>query len=532
MVNKNILDFLNESGVNYVLQSIKSKNKSEYEKIKNIFFEKKIELNNFEIENLNIIDFEWKGLDRDRNWWWQLQALPFLNWYINSYELQNSEEKERLYKLCLASIRNWIIKTAESESPLAWHDHATAFRVRNIVNWLVFCEIKGLNKGRLTEKLQLTTVIFDHLDWLAEDKNFSFHTNHGFDQAMVVLTVSLMFDGVKFDSYRRISRNRLKEEINYAFTDEGVHKENSPGYQKFMLSRLKQLKIFSLLGDRDISSSVEVYLEKAEGFLKAITLPNGFLPLIGDTRLEAGLLETEDELNSQTKGYAVFDYSKSGYVVIKGKDGKEKEFYILLKNCHQSNYHRHDDDMMIFVFYDGEVVFGDAGLYNHQEKDIRRINVRSFLGHSVPYVLKTAIRNKEWLEKKPRLERVDEMTFKMESSMFGLTLLREIKVVTEPNLSITINDTRSQKNYEKIWSNFFIPECSKLFKKEGRLLLGFKGFLCEICNIDHTEIESCLGWEEAGFEKGAYSSEEYGVLKPALRISFESRPVVINFNNY
>ncbi|MGG5152596.1 heparinase II/III family protein, partial [Alcaligenes aquatilis] len=465
--------------------------------------------------------FQWKGLDRDRNWWWQLQALPFLNWYINSYELQSDEEKERFYKFCLASIRNWLVKTKESESPLAWHDHATAFRVRNIVNWLVFCEIKGLNKGRLTEKVQLTSVIFDHLDWLTEDRNFSFHTNHGFDQAMIVLTVSLMFDGVEFDSYKKINRNRLKEEISYAFTDEGVHKENSPGYQKFMLSRLKQLNIFSLLGDEEISSSVELYLKKAESFLKAITLPNGYLPLVGDTRLETGLLETQDEVDSRYKGYAVFDYSKSGYMVIKGKDGKEKEFYILLKNCHQSNYHRHDDDMMVFVFYDGDVVLGDAGLYNHQEKDIRRVNVRSFLGHSVPYISKNAIRNKDLLIVEPKIERVDEMVFKMESSMFGLVLSREIRVVTEPNLSITIKDSMPQKDSEEVWSNFFIPECPKLHWEDRKLLLGFKGFLCEIYNVHYSEVESCLGWEEAGIEKGAYFSEEYGVLKPALRISFK-----------
>lgn len=531
MVNKNILDSLNKNGVDYIQGLFKSKNKIEYEKIRNIFSDKIIQFNNFENESLNILDFDWKGLDKDRNWWWQLQALPFLNWYVNSYEIQSDEERQRFYKLCIAAIRNWVIKTKDGGSPLAWHDHATAFRVRNVVNWLVFCENKGLNKGRLTEKLEMSSVIYEHLDWLVEDGNYSLHTNHGFDQAMITLTISLMFDGAKFDSYRNVSRSRLKGEIDYAFTVEGVHKENSPGYQKFMLSRLRQLNVFSSLGDQKISSSVEKYLGKAESFLKTITLPNGLLPLVGDTKLEAGLVELQDQSIAQRQKCVVHDYSESGYVIVKGEDGREKEFYILLKNCHDSNYHRHDDDMMIFVFYDGEIVFGDAGLYNHQEKDIRRINIRSFLGHSVPYVLKKAIRNKDLLGRKPSINRINEMSFKMESSMFGVVLSREVRILTEPYLSIMVNDSKSHGEYEgEVWSNFFIPESEGILQEEGRLLLGFKKFVCEIFNVDKNEIQCCLGWEGLDFKEGAYFSEEYGVIRPALRIAFESRPIIINFS--
>src|SRR5690606_12221370 len=131
------------------------------------------------------------------------------------------------------------------------------------------------------------------------------------------------------------------------------------------------------LGEQHVSQMGERYIEKAEAFLRAITLPNGDLPMIGDTRGGDKGLPYE-----QKEKVDVLDYSESGYVIIRGKDGAGKDFFILMKNTHGSNYHRHDDDMMLYVLYDREVVFGDAGLLSHNEKDPKRLFVRSHFAHS------------------------------------------------------------------------------------------------------------------------------------------------------
>ena len=381
MSTQELLACVVPSAIDYIKNTVSTKSKVDYLKLKKLFDKKQLEAKNFEDTSLDILVFDWKSLERDRNWWWQLQALPFLNWYVNSLALQSVEEKKSYFYLCLEAILNWINHAKQSkESPLVWHDHATAFRVRNIANWLVLCHSAGLpiNEKKGTEKLG--NLVIEHLDWLQDDKHYSKHTNHGFDQAMIVLTIGLMFDCVDFGPYRRVSRERLKDEVGYAFTNQGVHKENSPGYQKVMLGRLNQLRNLVSLGEQEIYQMGEAYIEKAEAFLRAITLPNGYLPMIGDTRGKDKGLPYQ-----QKEQVDVLDYSASGYVVVRGADGKGKQFFIILKNAHDSNYHRHDDDMMIYLSYEGEVELGDGGLYKHQESDEQRKHLRSCLSHSVPY---------------------------------------------------------------------------------------------------------------------------------------------------
>ncbi len=519
MENINILKKLKKAGEDYIKSTIKSKNKVDFDKLKSLFCFGVLDLRNFEKESIDIKRFSWVDVERDRNWWWQLQSLPFLNWYVNSYDLQTKEERVLFYKSCVESIRNWLEKTSKYESPLAWHDHATAFRVRNVVNWLVFCSLNAAEVQQEDEVCEISSLIYEHLTWLHENKNFSKHTNHGFDQAMISLTVSLMFEDADLEECRERSKARLKDELEYAFSDEGVHKENSPGYQKFMLERLRQLTVFSILGELEFSEIVDKYLTNATQFLKVITLPNGKLPLIGDTKYEEGVPWGEPEGGGALEAVNVYDYSVSGYVIVRGKDGNKKDFYILLKNCHDSNYHRHDDDMMLFFYYDGKVVFGDGGLYNHQENDVRRKNVRSYMAHSVPYVESRAIRNKDQLLKKPEIIRTNDLEFVMKSSMFGVEISRTVSLVVESGLRIKIKDEVLNEESYEAKKVFLVDEFEDFKVVDNIVELGFSGFKCYIENKNYKKlVEYKLGWDEGDLEVGAYISKEYGKLVPALRV--------------
>ena len=333
----------------YIQNAVNSKNKTDYQKLKTLFDDQRFEAKSFDDTEIDILTFDWQSLDRDRNWWWQLQALPFLNWYANSVALQSDEEKSRYFSTCMEAIHNWIEQAKyNKESPLAWHDHAAAFRVRNLVNWLVFCHLNGLSVSEEVHAKKLGDLVIEHLDWIQEDKHYSKHTNHGFDQAMIALTIASMFSRDDFETYRQLNRARLEDEVTFAFTDEGVHKENSPGYQKMMLGRLKQLRTLAPLGEQVVSQMGERYIEKAEAFLRAITLPNGYLPMIGDTRGGDEGLPYE-----QKEQVDVLDYSASGYVIVRGVV-LEKDFHLVFKASHLSHYHRHDDDLSIHLYYNGK----------------------------------------------------------------------------------------------------------------------------------------------------------------------------------
>lgn len=517
MATRNLLACATTGATKYIQKAVNPKNKLDYQKLKKLFDEHQFVTNNFDDTELNLITFDWQSLERDRNWWWQLQALPFLNWYVNSLELQTEEERTRYLSLCLDAIHGWIKNAKQNkESPLVWHDHASAFRARNITNWLLFCDTVGLWLKEESRIDPFANLIIEHLDWLQEDKHYSKHTNHGFDQAMIALTISLMFARDDFEPYRQCNRARLKDEVTFAFTDEGVHKENSPGYQKMMLGRLKQLRTFSPLGEQEISQMGELYIEKAEAFLRAITLPNGYLPMIGDTKGgEVGLLNND----GLKKGIDVFDYSSSGYVIVKGKSEKVGEFYFLIKNCHFSNYHRHDDDLMIFLWSNGDVVLGDGGLYSHNEKhEIRRF-LRSHLAHTTVYIKEKPIRDKAGIKFLPNVV-VDEDkgVVSAKSYMFGAEIKR---VIDFSNIEKGLILIRDSSEGSPLFLNLFFGENAdiKLIKRNFFKVDFLSSFYC----LESTaKFHGLFRGENRTLSEASYVSSKYGVSNDNFRIVMAS----------
>lgn len=531
MTLNELLSCASPKAIGYIKKVIKPSNENDYRKLKRLFDENFFVTNNFNDARIDIVAFDWQSSEYDRNWWWQLQALPFLNWFANSYELQTEEERARFFSLCLDAIQYWVSNAKNNQkSPLVWHDHAAAFRVRNLTNWLLFCHTVGLPISKEERAKSLANLIIEHLDWLQEDKHYSKCTNHGFDQSMIALTIGLMFNQNDFEVYRQKNRERLKSEVIFAFTDEGVHKENSPGYQKMMLARLKQLRPLALLGEQEICQIGERYIEKAEAFLRAITLPNGYLPMIGDTRGGDEGLPYE-----QTERVDILNYSASGYVIVRGADGVDKEFYILLKNSHESNYHRHDDDLMIYLFYDGKVVLGDGGLLNHNEKDARRIFLRSHLAHSVPYVGKKTIRNRDELIKKPVINLDSQGAVVMASHMFGEELKRRVEFNFKNALEISVKDSIANEVMKDINSNFIFGQCADVSASEFSVKAFFESFDCSISCATAENVRLFYGWIAEKQEGNAICSADYGVFKNAFRVVFGSKSnseIKINFFSY
>lgn len=505
------------------------RNKADYEKLKQAFNSAQVKLNNFAPSPIDLRSFGWQLEGKDRNWWWQLQALPFLNWYVSSYQLQTEEEQQSFLQFCIAAFECWCVNAEHNpESPLNWHDHATAFRLRNLVNWFAHCT----HKGRLSELsndnrlLGFTALLNKHLSWLADDRNYSTNTNHGFDQALVMYTIALSLPHVGIEHFLQLGKSRLIAELKHAFTDEGVHKENSPGYQKFMLGRVKTLVNLDSLGDVEVSSLAKDYVERAEAFLKALALPNGELPLIGDT--QAGDTVSIDE-NSRG-GLYVHDYSESGYIILKGLTNKNKKFYFLLKNSHLSNYHRHDDDLMIYLWFDGEVILGDGGLYSHNEKCELRKFFRSHFAHNVPFIRAKAVRDKEKLPAYPNIlfDNAKHL-IKASSQMFGVSITREIDFSSIQNGILKIKDNVESLD---LYTNHFIGPDFQLMK------CGTNKFRFEsqksYCSIDYEEAYglNVVRGINQGVENISIYSNRYNEKFNTFRVAFSHESeakAVINF---
>lgn len=507
MTTNELLACITPGANHYVQTTINTNNKADYQKLKKLFDEQRFEAKSFEDSNLDILTFDWQSLERDRNWWWQLQALPFLSWYANSFALQSEEEHTRYLSLCLDAIHNWVNQAKQKkDSPLVWHDHASAYRVRNLTNWLVFCHFSGISLAGEPRAELLGSLITEHLDWLQEDKHYSKHTNHGFDQAMMALTIASMFASHTFEAYRQRNRERLEDEVTFAFTDEGVHKENSPGYQKMMLGRLKQLRTLAPLGEQHVSQMGERYIEKAEAFLRAITLPNGDLPMIGDTRGGDKGLPYE-----QKEQVDVLDYSASGYVIVRGVV-LEKDFHLVFKASHFSHYHRHDDDLSIHLYYKGYNLLGDGGLGSHNEKDGKRMLLRSCHSHNVPYIIgEMAVREVGDLKcMHPSLVILGKKVIGV-SGCFGVKITRELDISQISDGKLFVKDFVEEGSVRRLATNFYSSEGLLESGNELRINAG-GGEVLRIHPITGVKIK----------EKAAYVSKVFSKFDRASSFSMMS----------
>lgn len=459
-----------------------------------------------EFKGIDFLTFDWVSATDDRNWWWQVQQLPFLKWYICSFDLLDEEQKLNNFNYVAKCLENWSIKAKDSGvSPLVWHDHASAFRLRHLLQFYLFLTVEF--KSKLQLQAEIATLIDEHLLFLDQDSNYSCFTNHGFDQALEVYTVCLMLGEESNVKYKETAYNRLVIELEHAFTTQGVHKENSPSYQKYMITRLTAVKELATLGDSSLSEVAKKIVDKAQIFFECITLPDGSLPLIGDTKLEdkgeAYTIKLEKE---------VIDYSASGYVIVRGRLTSGKEFHFIVKSSHDSDYHRHDDDLSFHLYVNGEVIFGDGGLYLYNENDPIRKKIRSPLSHNTVYPSGyCAIRKLELLTQKPSIVIQDNMII-TETSIYGGRLRRVINIcdIQKGKLQFTDSWVKNEQGYDDLIVNFFITEPIKQKYTEGMVVLNTKSNNILITNNNS---------KHKFFVNNSELSNKFGVINNALTIS-------------
>ncbi|MCR8679851.1 heparinase II/III domain-containing protein, partial [Campylobacter sp. RM19072] len=357
----------------------------------------------------HIYDYDYNTVDR--TYMWHLHQMKYI------YDLM---QYDKLYNnnIAINYIKNivkiWWSKFKDNLSDIfAWHDHATAIRTEYLSDLYIYLLHKNHDKEFL---LILRDILEYHMNILYNEKFYSKFTNHGLDQSLSLYKVSsFLIKNNNTDILRKIKKtaiDRINSEISYAFCVDGGHKENSPAYLNFGLSQvIKALKLGKEIdGDNSGISFSHSILQKAITNLAFIVQPNGKLPLIGDTK-EFIVKDMFGDLFLYENSYQNFLYSirqgeygikpdsndlilpESGWAIFRETWDKlkfKKSMQIVFKCGYLSNYHRHDDDLNITLFYDDEEWLSDCGEYKHAPKDPYRIYFRSSDAHNIskPYNIK------------------------------------------------------------------------------------------------------------------------------------------------
>lgn len=361
----------------------------------------------------NFSDVELQGLSgfyeldpyNNRTWRWKLQQMQHLINLINYAEKQDN--KNEIIKLAIMLFKEWCYyKDAETSKndQMLWQDHVTALRLHNftfmfsyLINYKIILESDELYDLFLKN-------IKEHIDILSEDSFYSKHTNHGFDQSIFLYQAALELEYIlDLREIISLAESRVLDEINFAFCDDGGHKENSPAYLNFGIKQcLSFIKISeSYQEESHCIDDIKKIIDKATKALTYFVKPNGYLPLIGDTSIfkvndifreykpesyqnfkysitqgKAGKKPLLNSLVLEDTGYAIY---RSGWE----KDNFNDSIYLTCKASYKSNYHRHDDDLSITLYAYGEDWFVDGSIYKYDEKDKHRRYIRSHMSHNL-----------------------------------------------------------------------------------------------------------------------------------------------------
>lgn len=370
--------------------------------------------------------FDWE-MDpfENRTWQWQLNSFFFITDII-AYDCQ-APNRANVFK-AVSLIKSWGARFLDifynSKFEFAWHDHGSAMRVEQILLLIRHAEEKHHDFFDEYPEVYdyLSHFLYIHANFLVQEQFYSRHTNHGIEQSRILLLLSMVLQHSFFSAdWKQVAIERLNSELNFSFTREGVHVENSPAYHYFVLKTF--LQIIADYSDCDLGRLAENFKDiarKALYFLTFMIQPDGNLPIVGDTEAIkvgnvfeeyfSGMPEYQYYLYVHSQGRsglpAPVNYhicKESGYGIVRNRWSRRDEYrqdsHLIFKAGCISQYHSQQDDGHILYYARGEHWLVDSGMFNHNRSSPVRKYMRSRQAHNVVNIL-TVPYASDWQEVK------------------------------------------------------------------------------------------------------------------------------------
>lgn len=338
---------------------------------------------------------------QNRSWIWLLQQFLFFEDLFVYDDIEGTQDGTHF---ALKAAKSWWSEFSDFESDPGemWHDHGSAFRALRLIE--LQRRLQAL--GQEDNAPFLDDMIDAHALFLSLDTKYSKSSNHGLDQSLILLTLTLERPNATWaQEYREIARQRLSFEVSSAFANDGGHLENSVHYQEFGIAQL--LKIARVEDKypeeaQAIFPGLDLMIKAALQNLCFMINPLGKCAIIGDTEdnirsdpFRAGVKRPESYPAWQfvrslgQTGTAPIQtdmfLKESGWVAMRDAWSGPDDIHIIAKCAYKRQYHRHDDDTTFTLYGMGEEWITDGGLFSYQEKDPLRLFLRSHEAHSISY---------------------------------------------------------------------------------------------------------------------------------------------------
>ncbi|MCT7375727.1 alginate lyase family protein [Chelativorans salis] len=310
----------------------------------------------------------------DPNWQSQLHMWRIMDPLIARYFSGEDGAIEYAARIAV----DWHRWHQSNEATYSWHDMPTGIRALKIA---LFLDL--IREGTLSAiyRDDLVELAREHAKRLQVDE-FVSSGNHGLFQVFGLNLLCSATDIQECSNGKEFAAEKFRWIFSHQFTEQGVHKENSPAYHQFAM------RVIRRLGgpERFADAGIEALLRKADTVEPWLIMPDGRWPSVGDSdgrartelpeRLEGGQRECLPDGGC----FAVADFEKSGYAIVRSEDPQGPSM-LFVTGMAQSWKHKQADELSFELFEHGRRIFIDSGKYGYAQ-DAMRDYVRSAAAHN------------------------------------------------------------------------------------------------------------------------------------------------------
>ena len=415
------------------------------------------------------LPFDPADLDRGTGQWQlHFSALVVPEILIDAYRLTGREE---FYAMARDVILAWAAyeKSAWFNRGFLWNDHAVANRVR------ILADFWSIYRHRPDYRPEVARQIWQFAArtgaMAAKPDQYTFATNHGVMQNLSLWQVCIAFPFLsRVEQYKQLALARLKDEMGFYISPDGVVLEGSADYHEFGLFLLGAALRYSTLLGLDVPPEWAQKYQRAKQFSEEIRRPDGSLPRYGDT---AGgthhafapvteingkgeftrLMKANEELHPDP--FAL--YPASGYAVSWNglNDHENRSFLsqtVVAWSYFPGHGHEHADEPSVLLWAGGQDWWTNIGYWRYDDPD--REHAECWEGSNAPHlVAETCTPNRTT----SLLSAVQSSNlFATETERFGPGSLRirRLLVQVPPSVWIIIDNCTgvSQASLQTIWT--------------------------------------------------------------------------------
>ena len=317
----------------------------------------------------------------DRNWQFRLHS-----WHSMDYGLKEYSETGDIKWLRSATdvALDWWHFHVElgNRSAFEWHDHAAGVRASRLA-YLLDNVLDGRFEIAESELEALMRLGDIHAEKLREP-DFLSHGNHGIFQLVGLDALCRVIHWRRScEDGRVFAASAFRDLLRTQFTSEGVHTENSPAYQLWVLRALDRARA----EERFSAPEILGIMNLARTVVPWLTWPNGEFVAFGDSSGAGPILDSVSDATcfADDSCWATRDLTRSGYAIIRSVPEVPiaEASMLFIKGKGYRTGHKHADELAFSLMEDGRKIFVDSGQYGYNRDDARRYVV-SARAHNVP----------------------------------------------------------------------------------------------------------------------------------------------------